>query len=155
MEKALPVRSIADEAAQRAKQMRTQILREKVYGKEGAKAKAAEEAKEAELKEKAGIETPEEAGSKTPPPLTSPLEEEESKSGLQSPNSAAWKPTAADEHPPLQSPTSTGWRAPAPEAVGSLHGSLVESPSEEEIEAIEKAEVIAEEPKEEEEEERR
>lgn len=107
---ALPMRSVADEAAQKAKELRLKSLREKVHGKgagdkkseEKKEAKESEEKKETEKSENkvAAIATPkkEAGGSSTP--------------GLQSPTSGKWKsdsgvPAAGD----VQSPRSSTWKA--------------------------------------------
>ncbi|PKS07897.1 hypothetical protein jhhlp_006505 [Lomentospora prolificans] len=197
----LPIHSIADEAAKKAKEMRLQSLREKVYGKDGAKAKEAgktddqgDKKKEVESKteekkpetkkeeeeeneeddedeseeddEEDEKETSKRADSLPPlkPTESSSSDASAKPSGLQSPTSAAWKNSNPESlREMIQSPTSTSWKSSHVDPpVTSLHGSLLETASEEEIAAIERREAITEEPdkedelaKEDEEEERR
>ncbi|KAK4111952.1 hypothetical protein N656DRAFT_790099 [Canariomyces notabilis] len=149
----LPVRSVAEEAAQKAKQLRLQSLRDKVHGK-GSSAAPSSSASgppppppppEQPTKDDANVTSAE--SSKSPPPAAA---------GLQSPTSSGWKGPGADISTMttlLQSPQSTSWKpANVEPPVTELHGSVVQRASAEEIAAVERAETIKEEPEEEEEE---
>jgi hypothetical protein len=169
----MPIRSIADEAAQKAKELRLQSLREKVHGKkdqEESGAKKGDAATDAAAEAPPAPAASEEAFNR---PDGSPTRSSEDSggskppAGLQSPTTATWKTPSSPENlrEILQSPTSTSWLPTGhfeSGSVTSLHGSLVENASEEEIAAIERAETIKEDPdaeaqaeKEEEEESRR
>ncbi|KAK4230606.1 hypothetical protein QBC38DRAFT_452241 [Podospora fimiseda] len=117
----LPIRSIAEEAAQKAKQVQLQALRDRVHS---AKSQRDEKEKEKEN------------AAPAPPPA-----------GLQSPTSTGWKaPAAATIGSDLQSPTSTSWKpTDVDPPVKELHGSPIAAATKEEIEAVEKAEAIKEE----------
>ncbi|KAH7159884.1 hypothetical protein B0J13DRAFT_115532 [Dactylonectria estremocensis] len=130
-QKKLPVRSVADEAAQKAKELRLKSLREKVHGKDGAKAKEA-------TKENKSKDSP-----KTPKKSTSGANNVE---GLQSPTSGSWG-AAADEDVAqgvIQSPTSATWKQGT--TFSSLHGATVATVTEEKIKEVEKECAIKEEP---------
>ena len=202
-EKTLPVRSFAEEAAAKAKELRLKSLREKVHGKEGAaeiaKAKKAEaEGKPPSAPAAAAASTPakkveeededddddddedddsddsseesseedseedssdEDEAPKTqakPKPLvTKPSEASSSPTtkppGLQSPTSSAWRHGSQSDdlaRDALQSPTSGKWTqgATVGETLGTHNGAEVRSASEAEIKALEKENVIKEEP---------
>ncbi|KAK4195679.1 hypothetical protein QBC40DRAFT_211026 [Triangularia verruculosa] len=121
---ALPIRSIVEEAAQRARKIQLDALRSKAAA---ASAKVQEnEGKGEEKKEK-----------------------QETPAGLQSPTSTGWKSSGDKSiETTIQSPTTTSWKGSLPKDVDppvtNLHGSPIESASKEEIEAIEKAETIKE-----------
>lgn len=175
----LPIRGIAEEAAAKAKDMRLQSLREKVYGKGGKPAEEGRveekedtttesktEEKDATLESKekkdqgdtlvqkpAPIAIPSPSGRKS---ITSesPVSLLQGTGGMQSPTTGAWKhgPSTDDFLRMLQSPTSTSWKpTDVDEPIKCYRGSLVQTVSEEEIEAIEKAEMIEEDPEAEEE----
>ncbi|KAK0734052.1 hypothetical protein B0T26DRAFT_631637 [Lasiosphaeria miniovina] len=151
----LPIRSIAEEAAQKAKQVHLQSLRDKVYGKGGSPtdaessspspapaAAAATTAKQEDKKKPA--EEPKAAAAGTKPaatlrkPTTAPTA-----AGLQSPTSSGWKDNSAFR---LQSPTSTTWQPTDVDGpVTTYLGSVVSQASDEEIAAVERAETIPEE----------
>jgi len=150
------VRSIAEEAAARAKQVHLQSLRDKVHGKA-----------DAEKKKENAAPAPTTPEKKKPalPATTASLSKEISEltlspaaaAGLQSPTTGAWRDGAAAGGPggpglrTLQSPTSTSWRpADVDPPVTSYQGARLESASSEEIAAIEKAQAIEERPDEEE-----
>ncbi|KAK4648357.1 uncharacterized protein QC761_109340 [Podospora bellae-mahoneyi] len=126
----LPIRSIVEEAAQKAKKNQLDALRSKA-------AAASAKVRENEGKESKKEETP---------------------AGLQSPTSTGWK-SSGDKtiETTIQSPTTTSWKGSLPKDVDppvtNLHGSPIERVSKEEIEAVEKAETIKEESSGEEEEE--
>lgn len=165
----VPVRSVAEEAAAKAKQIRLQSLRDKVYGKGNsgpAAAAAAADAKskeggEAAADEKKGKEGNAEAGGVKKPAAISLAASSSSKTdaGLQSPTTGAWKAgnsgpaSSEDLLRTLQSPTSTAWKpTDVDPPVTSHRGSVVSPASPEEIEAIEKELAIKEEDEEDEEE---
>ncbi|KAL8360152.1 hypothetical protein RB601_007408 [Gaeumannomyces tritici] len=172
---ALPVLSVAEEAAAKAKQIRLQSLRDKVYGKGNSGPPAADDSKskEGEGAGKAGGTEKEAAAAEPKKPAAISLASAAPKpavkaadgAGLQSPTTGAWKggsPAAAGGGPAssqdllrtLQSPTSTAWKpTDVDPPVTSHRGSLVSPASPEEIEAVEKELAIKEEPEEEEEEE--
>jgi hypothetical protein len=150
-----PIKSIADEAAAKAKQLHLQSLRDKVHGKGGAKRdeeknKAVEApASKAPGKDGKGDETLEAKMSSVSISSDSKL------SGLQSPTSSAWKQSASFDalRETLQSPTTTSWKpTDTDQPVKTFMGSKIASATEEEIEAIEKSQTIKEEPEEENEE---
>ncbi|PHH66034.1 hypothetical protein CDD81_559 [Ophiocordyceps australis] len=91
----LPIRSVADEAAQKAKQLRLKSLREKVHG----------------ASKQPDVAKSEEAPDSAPKPGTG-SETTQVSVGLQSPNSATWRgETASDSaRDSVQSPTSSRWR---------------------------------------------
>ncbi|KAJ4314725.1 hypothetical protein N0V84_008718 [Fusarium piperis] len=128
-EKTLPVRSVADEAAQKAKDLRLKALREKVHGKDSAKTTA----------EKAGAskETP-----KTPAKATPSSSKTD---GLQSPTSGSWTETDAAKNA-VQSPTSGTWKETGVGSLSSLKGATVSAASKDEIKAVEAKTAIKEEP---------
>ncbi|KAH0427907.1 hypothetical protein CcaCcLH18_09372 [Colletotrichum camelliae] len=159
---ALPVRSIADEAAAKAKQLRLQSLREKVHGKkdekaeekkgEGASAAAASAETTADPEKKA--ETPVADATEDTPRKASVAStgsvSSAAKAGLQSPTTGSWG--ASTNNPDvlretLQSPTTARWKpSDVDKPVTSHMGAQVASASQEEIAAVEKAEAIKEEP---------
>ncbi|KAJ4162682.1 hypothetical protein NW754_014101 [Fusarium falciforme] len=128
-EKTLPVRSVADEAAQKAKDLRLKALREKVHGKDGAKP-AAEKAE-------ASKETP-----KTPAKATPSSSKTD---GLQSPTSGSWTETDAAKNA-VQSPTSGTWKETGAGSLSSLKGATVSAASKDKIKAVEAKTAIKEEP---------
>ncbi|KAK1994171.1 hypothetical protein LX36DRAFT_641924 [Colletotrichum falcatum] len=154
-------RSIADEAAKKAKELRLQSLRDKVYGKTDAKAAEGKKLetdtspvattelnKEAEAVADAS-ETPETASASSGSSAQSAKP-----TGLQSPTTGSWGAAATNTSPDalretLQSPTTARWK---PSDVGkpiTVHmGAAVASASQEEIAAVETAETIKEEPEE-------
>ncbi|KAH9243369.1 hypothetical protein K456DRAFT_168630 [Colletotrichum gloeosporioides 23] len=161
---ALPVRSIADEAAAKAKQLRLQSLREKVHGKKDEKAeekkaeekkaeeKKAEEKKAEEKKAEganaatASAETPAEPEKKAETPAADATEDAPRKASVASTGSVSSAAKAG-----LQSPTTGSWGASTTnpdalrETLQSHMGAQVASASQEEIAAVEKAEAIKEE----------
>ncbi|KAK4171484.1 hypothetical protein QBC36DRAFT_339861 [Triangularia setosa] len=127
----LPIRSIVEEAAQKAKKIQLDALRSKAAA---ASAKVQENEQDKEAKK------------------------EETPVGLQSPTSTGWK-SSGDKtiETTIQSPTTTSWKAGSlpkdvDPPVTNLHGSPIERVSKEEIEAVERAEAIKEVSSEEEEE---
>ncbi|KAB5536558.1 hypothetical protein GE09DRAFT_1249152 [Coniochaeta sp. 2T2.1] len=166
----MPIRSIAEEAAAKAKAVHLQSLRDKVYGKE-ARSDEKDTKAEEKVEETAAPSTdkplaaddntnPPEApqqqeeptpSSPTPTPLT-PRKTSDASSirvaGMQSPTTGAWKdgPSTDNVLRTLQSPTTTSWKPTDVDApITCYRGSLVASASEEEIAAIERAETIEEE----------
>ena len=78
-----------------------------------------------------------------PPPLSLP----KAGAGLQSPTSGAWKDDPVLLPRTLQSPNTTSWKpTDVDDPITSYQGSAISNPSKDEIEAIEKAEAIREEP---------
>ncbi|KAJ9157902.1 Neurofilament protein H, form H2 [Pleurostoma richardsiae] len=173
----VPIRSIAEEAAAKAKQVRLQSLRDKVYGKGGSKeddkagpgegeaaakdeeeAKKTEQAAEEQLAAPAGGQDAESESTSGPSfdrrrASWASVSSGHRAAGLQSPTTGAWGGSAADGDllRALQSPTSTSWRPVDVDApVTSYRGAAVAMASQEEIESVEKAEAILEEPDEEE-----
>ena len=161
---ALPIRSIAEEAAAKAKEVRLQSLRDKVYGKGGQKGDTkggegkeedekveqtavAKDASEEEQGEKSDVARS--PGSPTPVPLTPSRSGDSSRvAGMQSPTTGTWRDGASTDNVlrTLQSPTTTSWKPTDVDApITSYMGSVVASASEEEIAAIERAETIDEE----------
>ncbi|TLD29352.1 hypothetical protein PspLS_03777 [Pyricularia sp. CBS 133598] len=163
---ALPIRSIAEEAAAKAKQVQLQSLRDKVYGKgntgpvkkedadKAAKAPAAkEQAESAKSEDKKDA-------AKSPAPIAVPESSGttvKTAAGLQSPTSGAWKGSGEDASSvealrnTIQSPTSTAWKPTDIDPPVTTHrGSVVSPASPEEIKAVEKELAIKEEPEEEE-----
>lgn len=135
----LPMRSVADEAAQKAKEMRLKTLREKVHGKKAedsgsessSKTITAKPEKEAEDKDDATEEKPH---------------------GLQSPTSGAWKNKSGDDalRETVQSPTSGKWRPKSGDMSGvTAHNRATVTASDEEIKKAEKELIIKEDPEEE------
>ncbi|KAK4453324.1 hypothetical protein QBC34DRAFT_202695 [Podospora aff. communis PSN243] len=161
----LPIRSVAEEAAQKAKDLRLQSLREKVYGKGGkppadgekdndkepttASTKKPEAAKnESSEEEEEGSSEEESSEDEKPNPKSDPRA-----AGLQSPTSTGWKtgPGATTNLGSLQSPTTTSWKPTDVDApITSFLGSPLQIASAEEIAAVERAETIKEVPEEEE-----
>ena len=167
----LPIRSIAEEAAAKAKQVHLQSLRDKVYGKGGSKdGKPAEESEKKETGDdkSAPAESSDETAAVTATDLgkqeshvstasvpSTIVSVESTAAGLQSPTTGAWKGGhGGDDNilQTLQSPTSAAWKPSDIDApVTSFSGALVASASAEEIESVEKEEAIPEEPEKEEE----
>lgn len=170
----LPIRSIAEEAAAKAKQVRLQSLREKVYGKSDAGGdKDAKDGKgpgekadktevkteptkdESEEEEEEEAESEDDNKSPAPRPSLAPAPLTPNKSadsamapGMQSPTTGTWRDGASSDNVlrTLQSPTTTSWRPTDVDGpITSYRGSLVTSPSEDEIAAVERAETIEEE----------
>ncbi|KAJ0146257.1 Uncharacterized protein HZ326_11011, partial [Fusarium oxysporum f. sp. albedinis] len=125
-EKALPVRSVADEAAQKAKELRLKTLREKVHGKDGAKAKK---------EDTSAKDTGKSKESETPAAKID---------GIQSPTSGSWAETDAGRNA-IQSPTSGTWKESGPGSISSLKRASVEV-SPDEAKAVEAKMAIKEEP---------
>ena len=130
----LPIRSIAEEAAAKAKQVHLQSLRDKVHGKGN---------------------TPSASSSPTSPSATakSPTSATSASSGLaeglQSPTTSGWK-APADISQSVQSPTTTSWKPrDVDPPVRQLHGASLADASAEEIAAVERAETIKEDSEEE------
>ncbi|KAM7194732.1 hypothetical protein V8F33_007110 [Rhypophila sp. PSN 637] len=161
----LPIRSIAEEVAQKAKQVKLQGLRDKVHGKGGSADK--EEAKDQDKKAEASKSAPAPSGNDGNKSSSSEGEEESSDDsssppspetagaslstarGLQSPTSTGWK--GGNTLNMIQSPTSTSWKPTDVDApITTYHGSVVAAASAEEIAAIERAETIKEEDEEDE-----
>ncbi|KAI1341608.1 hypothetical protein F5Y15DRAFT_362037 [Xylariaceae sp. FL0016] len=161
---AQPIRSIAEEAAAKAKAVHLQSLRDKVYGKGGKD----EEGKEQEQEQEAKAKDTSEATPSTPAPkdqtTTSsdslaggvaglnidPAGEAAGKAGLQSPTTGTWRGgVPADDAiaPMLQSPTSGTWKTESGggPTVRQHRGSSVTAASHEEIAAVEKETTIPEE----------
>ncbi|KAJ4297089.1 hypothetical protein N0V88_004006 [Collariella sp. IMI 366227] len=137
----LPVRSIAEEAAAKAKQIRLQNLREQVHGK-GASSSSSTS------KDTTSSPSPKPTTTTSEPKPSSPA----SAAGLQSPTSSGWKGPSGPPASTMQSPTSGSWKpTDVDPPVTELHGSVVASASKEEIAAVERAETIKEEEGEEEE----
>ncbi|KAL0939294.1 neurofilament protein H, form H2 [Colletotrichum truncatum] len=167
---ALPVRSIADEAAAKAKQLRLQSLRDKVHGKKNEKAEeekkvddnktedtvaaAASTSAETSETQKKGEPSAQETARKSSVASTHSGSSTSKPAGLQSPTTGSWgasttNPLALRET--LQSPTTARWKPSDVEKPVTSHmGAQVASASQEEIAAIEKAEAIKEEPEKEE-----
>ncbi|KAK2060518.1 hypothetical protein LY76DRAFT_411934 [Colletotrichum caudatum] len=159
-------RSIADEAAQKAKELRLQSLRDKVYGK--ADAKTAEgKNPETDASSVATTEPDKKAEavtdvSKIPETHREPsvasnssgsLTQSVKPAGLQSPTTGSWGAAVATNTNPdalretLQSPTTARWKPSDVDKPVTVHrGAAVASASQEEIAAVEKAETITEEP---------
>ncbi|KAG5966918.1 hypothetical protein E4U57_001621 [Claviceps arundinis] len=94
----LPMRSVADEAAQKAKELRLKSLREKVHGKKADSGAGAEPASKASTSNIDTSHTKEET-----------VTEKSTPAGLQSPTSSTWQNKDAGSLIP-QSPTSGKWR---------------------------------------------
>ncbi|ROT39720.1 hypothetical protein SODALDRAFT_331833 [Sodiomyces alkalinus F11] len=147
----LPIRSIADEAAQKAKDLRLQSLREKVHGSKAAAEKKKEEEEEkkdteeetkgqsAAKKELAGLQSPTTAKWKTP--ATAP---DAATASSSSPSSSSTDALPAAET--IQSPTTGRWKSSEPfEPPATSHrGSVLVPASETEIKAVEQAQAIPE-----------
>ncbi|KAG6068766.1 hypothetical protein E4U32_007631 [Claviceps aff. humidiphila group G2b] len=94
----LPMRSVADEAAQKAKELRLKSLREKVHGKKADSDAGAEPASKASTSNIDTSHTKEDT-----------VTEKSTPAGLQSPTSSTWQNKDAGSLIP-QSPTSGKWR---------------------------------------------
>ncbi|KAI1134544.1 hypothetical protein F5Y05DRAFT_398325 [Hypoxylon sp. FL0543] len=152
---AAPVRSIAEEAAAKAKQVHLESLRAKVYGKKDGKAASGssssksatpkEEAPEVKAKAKAKGEDADSAAEGLKG--LSIKEKAAGEAGLQSPTTGTWRAGVPSEEalrPVLQSPTSGTWKVDGSGDVKEFRGAEIENASAEEIAAIEKAEAIPE-----------
>ncbi|KAK6226777.1 neurofilament protein H [Colletotrichum tabaci] len=158
-------RSIADEAAKKAKELRLQSLREKVYGKKDEK--SAEDKKpetDASSVATAGSEKKVEVAADASKTLESPRKssvasansassiQSAKPAGLQSPTTGSWGAVATTTNPDtlretLQSPTTARWKPSDVDKPVTVHmGAAVASASQEEIAAVENAETIKEEP---------
>ncbi|KAG6245395.1 hypothetical protein E4U24_004402 [Claviceps purpurea] len=102
----LPMRSVADEAAQKAKEIRLKSLREKVHGKKADSDAAAEPASKATT-----------SNTDTAQIKETTITEKSTPAGLQSPTSSTWQNKDAGSLIP-QSPTSGKWRP------GSIIGAM-------------------------------
>lgn len=165
---ALPIRSIAEEAAAKAKKVQLQSLRDKVYGKGNTgpvKKEDVDKAGEAPAAKEQGVSAKSEDKKdmvKSPAPLDVPEPSSttvKTAAGLQSPTSGAWKGSGEDTSSvealrnTIQSPTSTAWKPTDIDPPVTTHrGSVVSPVSAEEIKAVEKELAIKEEPEEDEEE---
>ncbi|GKT41859.1 uncharacterized protein ColSpa_02040 [Colletotrichum spaethianum] len=158
-------RSIADEAAKKAKELRLQSLRDKVYGKKDDKA-AEGKKPETDASSVATTESEKKVeavtdASKTPETPRKPSVastgsgsslQNAKPAGLQSPTTGSWGAAAMTTNPEalretLQSPTTARWKPSDVDKPVTVHmGAAVASASQEEIAAIEKAEAIQEEP---------
>ncbi|KAK4464922.1 hypothetical protein QBC42DRAFT_196199 [Cladorrhinum samala] len=145
----LPIRSIAEEAAQKAKQASLQALRDKVHGSKSSS--SSEPNKKDEKKENAApapsVHTAAATATTTTKTTTTTGE---TPAGLQSPTSTGWKSAAVKDAASLtgavQSPTTSSWKpTDVDPPVKELHGSLIAEAAKEVIEAIERAETIKEE----------
>ncbi|KAG6262575.1 hypothetical protein E4U49_003007 [Claviceps purpurea] len=94
----LPMRSVADEAAQKAKEIRLKSLREKVHGKKADSDAGAEPASKATM-----------SNTDTAQIKETTITEKSTPAGLQSPTSSTWQNKDAGSLIP-QSPTSGKWR---------------------------------------------
>ncbi|KZL76057.1 neurofilament protein H, form H2 [Colletotrichum tofieldiae] len=159
-------RSIADEAAKKAKELRLQSLRDKVYGKKDEKAAEGKKPEtDASSVATTGSEKKAEAvtdSSKTPETPRKPSVastnsgssvQSAKPAGLQSPTTGSWGGATATTLNPdalretLQSPTTARWKPSDVDKPVTVHmGAAVASASQEEIAAVEKAEAIKEEP---------
>lgn len=106
----LTVRSVADEAAQKAKELRLRALREKVHGK-GA---TSDTKKAVAAADDAGEKSETKAASSDAEPAAATNQQSETPDAtaaqcLQSPTSRVWKGSATAREP-VQSPTSARWR---------------------------------------------
>ncbi|TRX93923.1 hypothetical protein FHL15_005305 [Xylaria flabelliformis] len=155
-----PIHNLAEEAAQKAKKVQLDRLREKVHGKKDTPSSSTAEGKDKENK------IPDAADPKHTKKATSAAADSVSASisnltlasdgpasavGIQSPTTGKWRSGASSDggaQPLLQSPTTGTWKAGANRGIGETitqhRGSVVASASEEEIAAIEKAEAIPE-----------
>ncbi|KAK4185519.1 hypothetical protein QBC35DRAFT_439218 [Podospora australis] len=138
----LPIRSIAEEAAKKAKQNQLQALRDKVHGKGNSSSPTSAPSSLADATAKLSISDDAQKENKLP-------------EGLQSPTSSGWKGAAGIATTGLaaavQSPTTTSWKpTDVDPPVTNLHGSVVAPASKEEIAAVERSQTIKEETSEEE-----
>ncbi|WYZ34488.1 hypothetical protein EsH8_I_000764 [Colletotrichum jinshuiense] len=111
-------RSIADEAAKKAKELRSQSLRDKVYGKKDAKGEKAAEEKKPETGAPAAATTPAEASTTEPEKKTETTAAASDAAATQatprktSVTSISSGPSIHSAKPPgLQSPTTGSWGA--------------------------------------------
>lgn len=139
-ETTLPMRTVADEAAQKAKELNLKSLREKVHGtrvNDGLPDSSSETAiADSKSRTEDGEETTDIKEQKPP--------------GLQSPTSTAWKNKSGEDalRETVQSPTSGRWRPNSVDATGlkTHNGARVVAASPEEIKQIEREQKIKEEP---------
>jgi hypothetical protein len=161
---------VAEEAAQKAKQLHLQSLREKVHGKPGAA--GASTTTEAEKKAEAPVEkktekkssqdddddeeeesseeesSEEEDDNKPAPAKVATAKPTSTPAGLQSPTTSSWKSAAGSggAFQTVQSPTTTSWKpTDVNPPISSFLGSPVENASAEKIAAVERAQTIKEE----------
>ncbi|TKW58616.1 Uncharacterized protein CTA1_11460 [Colletotrichum tanaceti] len=158
-------RSIADEAAKKAKELRLQSLRDKVYGKKDEK--SAEDKKPetdassvATVRSEKKVEIAADASETPDTPRKSSVASANSASsiqsaklaGLQSPTTGSWGAVATTTNSDtlretLQSPTTARWKPSDDNKPVTVHmDAAVASASQEEIAAVENAEAIKEEP---------
>ncbi|EFY86606.1 hypothetical protein MAC_07384 [Metarhizium acridum CQMa 102] len=139
-ENTLPMRTVADEAAQKAKQLRLKSLREKVHGKKG---------------DDGGPESSSEAAivdskSETEDGKNTTDIEEQKPPGLQSPTSTSWRNKSGEGalRETVQSPTSGRWRPNSVDATGvkTQNGAKVVAASPVEIKQIEREQKLKEGP---------
>ncbi|EFZ00801.1 protein disulfide oxidoreductase domain protein [Metarhizium robertsii] len=139
-ETTLPMRTVADEAAQKAKELNLKSLREKVHGtrvNDGSLESSSEPAiADSKSRTEDGEKTTDIKEQKPP--------------GLQSPTSTAWKNKSGEDflRETVQSPTSGRWRPNSVDATGvkTHNGARVVAASPEEIKQIEREQKIKEEP---------
>ncbi|KAI0189415.1 hypothetical protein EV127DRAFT_110224 [Xylaria flabelliformis] len=155
-----PINSLAEEAAQKAKKVQLDRLREKVHGKKDTPSSSTAEGKDKENKipdavdpkqTKKATSAASDSVSASISNLTLAKDGPASAVGIQSPTTGKWRSgasSAGGAQPLLQSPTTGTWKADANRGIGETitqhRGSVVASASEEEIAAIEKAEAIPE-----------
>ncbi|KAI1734408.1 hypothetical protein F4680DRAFT_453934 [Xylaria scruposa] len=149
-----PIQNIAEEAAQKAKKVQLDRLREKVHGKKDTSSSSTAEGKDKENKipdAKKATSAVADSVSASMSNLKLASDKSASTVGIQSPTTGQWRSGASPgggAQPLLQSPTTGTWKADANRGIGETitqhRGSVVASASEEEIAAIEKAEAIPE-----------
>ncbi|KID85619.1 Thioredoxin-like fold protein [Metarhizium guizhouense ARSEF 977] len=139
-ETTLPMRTVADEAAQKAKELNLRSLREKVHGTRVNDGSLEPSSETAIADSKSGTEDGEK---------TADIKEQKPP-GLQSPTSTAWKNKSGEDalRETVQSPTSGRWRPNSVDAPGvkTHNGARVVAASPEEIKKIEREQKIKEEP---------
>ncbi|KAG6093891.1 hypothetical protein E4U30_003946 [Claviceps sp. LM220 group G6] len=116
----LPMRSVADEAAQKAKELRLKSLREKVHGKKADSDAGAEPASKASTSKIDTSHIKEDT-----------VTDKSTPAGLQSPTSSTWQNKDAGSLIP-QSPTSGKWRPSSLVGAMSYDGAVDEGVSKEE-----------------------
>ncbi|KAK2592232.1 hypothetical protein QQS21_010084 [Conoideocrella luteorostrata] len=133
----LPMRSVADEAAQKANELRLKSLREKVHGK-----KADGESKPPSLSQT--TTKPDELKEQD----KSKEQKEDKSPGLQSPTSSAWKNKSGEDafRETVQSPTSGKWRPGSTAGGVTYKGAAVLAAERKEIDKVENEYKIEEEP---------
>ncbi|KAI3329117.1 hypothetical protein HD806DRAFT_481746 [Xylariaceae sp. AK1471] len=163
-----PIRSIAEEAAQKAKQANLDRLREKVHGKKDASPSLSTDKEKENKKHDTASQPPVTPKKTKETSLDSTVSEgmstltigsddklapgKTATAALQSPTSGTWRSGVLPDsgaQPLLQSPTTGTWKADASHSlqgrITELRGAVVASAPEEDIAAIEKAEAIPEE----------